>query len=116
MVGKLAAYLAHKYHKYHGNAFELKVSLLDIYLALKSKSATANMASFEPKTYIPLRRKTTGVGDLRWVIPPTQRFCVTYTNMLVSKKAKICVTPNANPQCESVEYRLRWVPNAKFLH
>ena len=39
--------------------------------------------------------------------------------MLVSKNAKICVTPNAkpkscvipnaNPQCESVEYRLHWV-------
>ena len=24
-------------------------------------------------------------------------------------------SPNAKPQCESVEYRLRWVPNAKFL-
>ena len=34
--------------------------------------------------------------------------------MLVSKKAKICVTPNAKPQCKSLEYRLRWVPNAKF--
>ena len=44
--------------------------------------------------------------------------------MLVSKNAqicvtpnayfKICVTPNAKPQRESVEYRLRWVPNAKF--
>ena len=36
------------------------------------------------------------------------------TNMLVSKNAKICVTPNANPQCEQVEYRWRWVPNANF--
>ena len=44
--------------------------------------------------------------------------------MLVSKNAKICVTPNANPkicvtpnanpQCKEVEYRSRWVPNAKF--
>ena len=44
--------------------------------------------------------------------------------MLVSKNAKICVTPNAklkicvspntNPQREPVEYRLRWIPNAKF--
>ena len=51
---------------------------------------------------------------------------VTYTNMLVSKNTKVCVspnakpkicfTPNANPQRESVEYRLRWVPNAKFSH
>ena len=46
------------------------------------------------------------------------------TNMLVCKNAKICITPNTNskicvtpnakPQPESVEYRLRWVPNAKF--
>ena len=44
--------------------------------------------------------------------------------MLVSKNAKIwvtlnananiCVTPNANPQHKQVEYRSRWVPNAKF--
>ena len=44
--------------------------------------------------------------------------------MLVSKNAKICVspnakpkncvTPNANPKRKSVEYRLRLVPNAKF--
>ena len=44
--------------------------------------------------------------------------------MLVSKNAKIYVTPdakpkisitpNAKPQLQSVEYRLRWVPNTKF--
>ena len=44
--------------------------------------------------------------------------------MLVSKNAKICVTPKVNakscvtpnvkPQRESVEYRLCWVPNVKF--
>ena len=44
--------------------------------------------------------------------------------MLVAKNAKICIPPNANfkmcvtpnvkPQHESVKYRLRWVPNAKF--
>ena len=41
--------------------------------------------------------------------------------MLVSKNAKtpdakpkICVTPNAKPKRKSVEYRLRWVPNANF--
>ena len=34
--------------------------------------------------------------------------------MFVSNSAKICVNPKAKPQCESVEYRLRWVPNAKF--
>ena len=48
------------------------------------------------QAYFPLRRKTTGIGALRWVTPPTQRFCVTYTNMLVSKNAKFCVTPNTN--------------------
>ena len=55
---------------------------------------------------------------------PNAKFCVGYTNMLVSKNAKmcvtpnvkhkICVTPNAKPQREPMEYRLRWVPNAKF--
>ena len=35
--------------------------------------------------------------------------------MLVSKNAKICVTPNANPQRKSVEYRLGWVPNTIFF-
>ena len=44
--------------------------------------------------------------------------------MLVSKNAKICVTPDAKPkicvspkakpQRKSVEYRLCWVPNANF--
>ena len=44
--------------------------------------------------------------------------------MLVSKNAKIwvtpnanakiCVTPNANHQHEQVEYRSSWVPNTKF--
>ena len=43
--------------------------------------------------------------------------------MLVSKNAEICITPNtklkicispnANHQSEQVEYRLRWVPNAR---
>ena len=36
-------------------------------------------------------------------------------NMLVSKNAKICATPKANPQLKQVNYLLRWVPNAKFL-
>ena len=37
------------------------------------------------------------------------KICVT-PNM----NAKICVTPNTNPQGEQVEYRSRWVPDAKF--
>ena len=36
--------------------------------------------------------------------------------MLVAKNAKVCVTPNAKRQREPMEYRLRWVPDAKFLH
>ena len=49
---------------------------------------------------------------------------VGYTNMLVSKNVKICITPNAKPKIcvpsdakptrKSVEYRLRWVPNANL--
>ena len=43
------------------------------------------------------------------------------TNMLVAKNAKTpdanlkFASPNAKPKRKSVEYRLRWVPNAKFL-
>ena len=65
----------------------------------------------------------------RWVLALAKtaniKFCVGNTNMLVSKNAKICVTPdtyfkicftpNAKPQRESVEYRLPWALNAKFL-
>ena len=64
---------------------------------------------------IPLRRKTICVGSLRWLRPSTPQFRFGYTNMLVSKNAKIYVTPNAKskicvnsnakPQCESVDYR-----------
>ena len=64
--------------------------------------------------YIPLQRKTSHGG-----LHLTIYSCVGYTNILVSKnvkicltpnaKSKICVTPNANPQSVSVEYRLRWV-------
>ena len=64
----------------------------------------------EMKTYIPLQRK-----NIRLAQTPKAKFCVGNTNMLVSKNVQICVTPNAKSQRESVEYRLRWVPNAKFL-
>ena len=76
------------------------------------------------KAYIPLQRKTIRVGSWRWPGHPMPQSCVTYTNMLVSKNAKICftpdakpkicITPDAKPRRKSVEYRLRWVPNAKF--
>ena len=61
--------------------------------------------------YIPLRCKNIGLDP---------QFCVRYSNMLVSKNAKIClppnakhiisVTPNAKSQREPMEYRLRWSP------
>ena len=34
--------------------------------------------------------------------------------MLVSKNAKIYVTPNPKPEGKSMEYRLPWIPNANF--
>ena len=65
------------------------------------------------------------VGALCWSRPPTPKFRVGDNNMLVSKnekicitpdaKPKICVTPNAKPKRKSVSYRLRLVPNAKFV-
>ena len=64
------------------------------------------------------------VGALRWSRPPTPEFCVGDTNMLVcinakicvtpDPKSKICVTPNVKHKLKSVEYMLRWVPNANF--
>ena len=47
------------------------------------------------EAYIPLRCKIICVGSWHWLGPPTPQFYVTYTNMLVSKNAKICITPNA---------------------
>ena len=68
------------------------------------------------KAYIPPERKIPGVGGWRWAMPPTPEFCVGDTNMLVSTqrqtpdaKPKICVSPNAKPQRQPVEYRWRWV-------
>ena len=55
--------------------------------------------------------------------PPNAKFRIGDTKMLVSKNAKICVTPNAKhkicvtpnakPQREPMQCRLRWVPIAK---
>ena len=48
---------------------------------------------------------------LRWgyqhvgILEPTQTLAL----------GVICVTPDANPRRQSVEYRWRWVPNANFL-
>ena len=75
------------------------------------------------KAYIPLRCKILTLGPRVGLDTPTQEVLVGDTNMLVSKNAQICVTPNAklkicvtpkaNPQRESVDYRwhlvfLRW--------
>ena len=81
-----------------------------------SASATRELASFQwnmglsscvgasfIKAYIPLRRKTIRVGSWLWLGPPTPQLCITYTNILASKSAKICFTSNANPQRKSVE-------------
>ena len=76
------------------------------------------------KAYIPTERKIPGVGGWRWAVHPTPEFCVTQRKIyqhvgifcvkLVSENAKICVSPNAKPQCQPVEYRLRWVPTQHF--
>ena len=64
-------------------------------------------------TYIPIQRKTTGVGA--WRRGLASGVTPKYTNMLVyfgvtpDVKPKICVTPDANPRRQSVEYRWRWV-------
>ena len=43
-----------------------------------------------------MQHKIPRVGGLRWAIPPTQEFCVGYTNMLVSETLKLALpaTPN----------------------
>ena len=92
------------------------------------------------KAYIPLRCKTIQVGYWRWLGPPTPHFCVTYTNMLVSKKAENLrypqrkfynlhhptQNPNANQwnigckiralgmyiSCCLCQFHLHWVANA----
>ena len=58
----------------------------------------------------------------RWTIPITQEFCI---DMLVSKNSRIsvthnpnsniCVTPNANPQREQVQYRSHLGSQRKIL-
>ena len=44
------------------------------------------------------------------LVSKNAKICVT-----PNEKHKICVTPNAKPQHEPMEYRLRWFPKAKFL-
>ena len=63
----------------------VKVSTLQVCLL----SQDVKLSLYSTATRIPAR-----FGVSRWSRPLTRRFCVTYTNMLVSKKA--CV-PNATP-------------------
>ena len=90
-------------------------------MALSVQATKKSLMEYRPrlKAYIPLQRKTIHGGSWRWHRPPTPQFRVGDTNMLVSKIAKITfpptpnlkfVLPNENPQRDSVEYRLRWVP------
>ena len=68
------------------------------------------------KAYIPLRRKILASGAGVGQYPPTAEFCVGDTNMLVSENANICVSPNANPRRQPVEYRWRWVSGVGHVY
>ena len=72
--------------------------------------------------------QNSGVGGWRWAITPDARILRWDTNMLVSERTqkmkfaslltqkKNCVSPDAKPQRQPVEYRLRWVPGVGSLH
>ena len=58
------------------------------------------MSHVHCEAYSPLQRETTHLGGSRWFRPPTRRFRVAYTNMLVSKKpCRPNATPQASEQC-----------------
>ena len=62
------------------------------------------------KAYIPLRRKLPGVGVGQ--CPRRQNFVLgipTRWYLGANANPKICVTHDANPRRQSVEYRWRWV-------
>ena len=65
------------------------------FISVRYQTQTRFSVEYGLKAYIPLRCQPLHVGVWRWVTPRTRRFRVTYTNMLVSKNAKIFVTPNA---------------------
>ena len=117
------------------NANEIDFNKNEMYMA-NAKFRVGGLSQREDPTRMVLRRS--GILSLystatqnywrwgqrkfsRWGAHPMQKFGD--TNILVSKntkicltpnaKHKICVSPNANPQRESVAFRLRWVPNAK---
>ena len=45
------------------------------------------------------------------LVSKNAKICVTLNTI-----AKVCVTPNANPQRKQVEYSWRWVPNERGWH
>ena len=65
-------------------------------------------------------------GYSHWLSPPTRNFALGiqtcwYLKTLKfalhpTRNMKICVAPNAKPQHEPMEYRLRCVPNAKLSY
>ena len=85
--------------------------------------AKADMVS--SKAYIPPERKIPGVGGWRWAMPPTPEFCMEIPTCwyilalpptpITDASPNICVTPDANPRRQSVEYRWRWVPNTTLF-
>ena len=92
----------------HGNGVEIK----SVFLIERIKDTNLDFClvlKINSKAYIPLRRENTRVGPSCWAIPPTREFCVWDTNMLISKNAKICVTPNTNAKICDTPNANRWI-------
>ena len=84
----------------------LRITMSQFFLAMSLSS----MLHIEVKACIPLRRKTIRIGSWRWLGPLTPQFCITYTNMLVSKNAK----KNLHfPLVRMVKFVLPPTPNPK---
>ena len=126
-------------HFPHAFQFFHKFSQQNFHGYINSKLQLHFLYHSSIKAYIPMQRKTTHVGVLRWSRPQTQQFRITYSNMLVSKKPR---GPNPKPhgpntspntiQCNILcvwyarvwfalamyilnclcQFRLRWVPDA----
>ena len=68
-----------------------------------------NFISLQSIAYIPLQCETTRFGVLRRSRPPTRRFCIAYTNMLVSRNhsnpTRHQIYPNATPNLPNAS---RW--------
>ena len=88
--------------------FLFKVNTSGSYLDLQLKC----------KAYIPLRRKILASGVGVGQLPRRQTFALGIPTCwyllalppmpIPDANPKICVTPDANPRCQSVEYRWRW--------